>query len=174
MALLSNLYLILVLRLAHIAGGILWVGGAILYLFLLIPAAASAESAGKKFMQTLGPRFGMLMRIVTTVTLISGILLYARFFSGGISFIWATGAGAAFTLGALAALVSYGMGVGIFGPTQGKIEALGAAMESAGGPPKPEQVLEMNRLQTGLMKAYRVDFILLVIAMATMAVARYL
>lgn len=174
MAILSNLYIILILRLAHIGGGILWVGSAILYLFLLLPAAASAESAGRKFMQALGPRFGMFMRIVTTVTIISGVLLYARFAAGGISFIWNTGAGAAFTFGAIAAMISYGMGVGIFEPTQQKIVALDAAMESAGGPPQPGQIAEMNRLQSYLMKAYRVDFFLLVLAVAGMAVARYL
>lgn len=174
MAILSNLYIILILRIAHVAGAILWVGGAILYLFLLIPAASSAESAGRKFMQTLGPRFGAMMRIVTTVTVVSGALLYARFLTGGLSFIWNTGAGAAFTLGAFVALVSYGMGIGVFGPTQEKIEALGTAMESAGVPPKPEQVTQMDRLQSSLMKAYRFDFVLLAVAMVAMAVARYL
>jgi len=174
MAILSNLYLILTLRIAHVAGGILWVGGAMLYLFLILPVAKSTESTGQKFMQTLGPRFGAMMRIVTTVTVVSGALLYARFIPGGLSFIWNTGPGAAFTLGAIAALISYGVGVGVFGPTQEKIGALGAAMESAGGPPRPEQVMEMNRLQSSLMKAYRFDFVLLMIAMVAMAVARYL
>jgi hypothetical protein len=125
-------------------------------------------------MQNFGPRFGAMMGIVTTVTVVSGALLYARFFTGGISFIWKTGAGLAFTVGAVAALISYVTGVAVFGPTQGKIGALGEAMASAGGPPKPEQIAEMNRLQVFLMKAYRFDFVLLVIAMVAMAVARYL
>jgi hypothetical protein len=46
-------------------------------------------------------------------------------------------------------------------------------MQSAGGPPKPEQIAELNRLQAFLMDAYRIDFVLLVIAMVAMAVARY-
>lgn len=174
MSILFNLYVILILRIAHIGGGMLWMGGAILYLFLLIPAAKSAESAGQKFMQNLGPRFGAMMGIVTTVTVLSGALLYARLLVGGISFIWKTGAGAAFTVGAVAAVISYVMGASLFGKIQGKIGALGAAMASAGGPPKPEEVAEMNRLQAFLIKAYRIDFVLLVVAMTAMAVARYL
>jgi len=174
MNILNNLYVILVLRVLHVGGGIIWVGSAILYLFLLIPVAKSTESAGQKFMQTLGPRFGGMMRIVTTVTVLSGALLFARFFGGGISFIWTTGAGAAFAIGALAAIISYVMGAAVISKTQEKIGALGAAMASAGGPPKPEQVAEMTRLQAFIMKAYRIDFVLLAIAMTTMAVARYL
>lgn len=174
MNILFNLYVILVLRVLHVAGGILWVGAATFYLFLLIPAVKSSESAGQKFMQNLGPRMGPFMGLVTTVTVLSGALLYARFFTGGISFIWTTGAGAAFTVGAVAALASYVIGSTVFGKTQEKIGALGAAMAAAGGPPKPEQVTEMNRLQTFLMKAYRFDFVLLVVAMLAMAVARYL
>lgn len=174
MNILFNLYVILALRIAHIAGGVLWVGSAVFFLYLLIPVARSAESAGQKFMHSLGPRMGPFMGIVTTITVISGALLYARFFTGGISFIWKTGAGLAFTVGAIAALGSYVIGATVFGKTQEKIGALGAAMASAGGPPKSEQIAEMNRLQAFLMKAYRIDFALLIVAMTAMAVARYL
>ena len=174
MNILNNLYVILVLRALHVSGGVIWVGSAILYLFLLVPAAKSAESAGTKFMQDFGPRFGKMMSIVTTITVLSGALLFARFFAGGISFIWTTGAGFAFTLGAVAAIVYYVMGAAVISPTQEKIGALGAAMASAGGPPKQEQITETNRLQTYVMKIYRFDFVLLVIAMLAMAVGRYL
>ena len=174
MAILSNLYVILILRILHIGGGIMWVGSATLYLLLIIPAARSAQAAGQKFLQTLGPKFGAMMGLITTVTVLSGALLYARFFAGGISFIWATGAGLAFTVGAVAALASYVMGVGVFGPTQGKIEKLGAELASAQSAPNPAKVQEMTRLQSSLMKAYQFDFVLLVVAMLAMAVARYL
>ena len=174
MNILNNLYVILILRILHIGGGVIWVGSAILYLFLLIPAAKSAESAGRKFLQTLGPRFGKMMGIVTTLTVVSGALLYARFFAGGIAFLWQSGVGMAFTVGAVAAVVSYVMGAAVFGKLQGRIETLGAALESSGAPPKPEQVREMNRLQSSLMTAYRFDFLLLTVAMIAMAVARYL
>jgi uncharacterized membrane protein len=174
MNILNNLYVILTLRVLHIGGGVTWVGSAILYLFLLIPAARSAESAGPKFMQNFGPRFGKMMSIVTTVTVLSGALLYSRFYDGSISFLWDTSVGLAFTIGAVSAIISYVMGASIISPTQEKIGKLGAAMASAGGPPKPEQIAEMNQLQSFVMKVYRVDFVLLMIAMVAMAVARYL
>ncbi|MBV6396048.1 MAG: hypothetical protein HFACDABA_01636 [Anaerolineales bacterium] len=174
MAILSNLYVILILRVLHIGGGIMWVGSATLYLLLLIPVARSLHPAGQKFLQTLGPKFGAMMGLVTTVTVLSGALLYARFFAGGISFIWTTGAGFAFTVGAVAALGSYAMGVAVFGRMQERIAKLGAEIESAQSAPNQAQVQEMNRLQSSLMKAYRFDFVLLIVAMLGMAVARYL
>lgn len=100
MLILNNLYVILILRVLHVAGGIVWVGSAALYLLMLVPVARITQSAGQKFLQTLAPRLGATLGIVATVTVLSGALLYARFFAGGISFIWTTGAGAAFTVGA--------------------------------------------------------------------------
>lgn len=174
MYILSNHYLILVLRIVHIASGVMWVGSASLYLFFLVPTAKSAEMAGQKFMQHLGPRVSPMMGAATTLTVLSGALLYSRFFVIGIDWIWTTGAGIGFTIGALAALTSYVMGVAIFGPTQGKITALDTAMAELGGSPKPEQVTEMERLQAYLLKTYRIDFVLLIVAVVTMATARYL
>jgi uncharacterized membrane protein len=174
MAILSNLYLILILRVLHIGGGIMWVGSATLYLLLIIPAARSAQAAGQKFLQTLGPKFGAMMSIVTTTTVLSGALLYSRFYSGNLNFLWNTSVGLAFTIGAVAAIISYVMGASVISPTQEKIGKLGAAMAGAGGAPKPEQITEMNRLQAFVMKVYRFDFVVLVIAMLAMAVARYL
>jgi len=174
MNILSSNYLIIVLRIIHIACGVMWVGSATLYLFFLVPAAKSAETAGQKFMQHFGPRVSPMMGVATTLTVLSGALLYSRFFALGIQWIWTTGAGIGFTIGALAALISYVMGLTIFGPTQGKIGVLGAAIAGAGGPPSSEQASEMERLQSYLMKTYRIDFILLVTAVVAMAVARYL
>jgi len=174
MDILSNHIVLLALRAAHIGGGIIWAGSAILFLFLLIPVVQATQAAGQRFMQNFGPRFGKLMAIVTTVTVVSGALLYARFFASGVDWIWTTGAGLGFTLGAVAALASYAIGSAYLGPTQRQVAALGETMASAGGPPKPEQIAQMNVLQSALMKAYRIDFVLLVIAMLMMAVARYL
>ena len=174
MNILFNVYVIISLRVLHVACGILWAGAAALYLFLLVPNAKSDEEAGQKFMKNLGPRFGLMMRVVTTITVLSGGLLYARFLSGGMDWIWTTGPGLGFTIGALAAVISYVMGVAIFGPTQDKIAALDSLMSGAGGPPKPEQAAEMDRLQAYLMKNYRIDFVLLAVSVTAMAVARYL
>lgn len=174
MEILFNYYIILILRVLHVGGGIMWVGSAALYLLLLIPVARITQAAGAKFLRTLGPKFGAMMGLVTTVTVISGALLYARYAVGGLSFIWTSSAGIAFTIGAIAALGSYALGVGYFGKTSAKIAKLGAEMQSESGAPAPAQIAEMSRLQSSLQKAYWFDLGLLAIAALTMAIARYL
>lgn len=173
MDLLSNHWALIALRIAHIGGGILWVGSASLFLFLLLPTARATQSAGQQFMENFGPRFGKMMGIVTTVTVVAGALLYMRFFASGLDWIWTTGAGLAFTIGALAAIASYVLGSAYLSKMQARVGALGAAMAAAGGPPNPAQLAEMKQLQSALQKAYWFDFALLMLAMVTMAVARY-
>jgi len=174
MNILFNHYVIIVLRLIHITSGVLWVGSGILFIMLLLPAVKSSGAAGQAVMKNLGPRLGPYMGIITTLTVLSGALLYSRFFIGaGFKWIWTTGAGIGFTIGGIAGITSYIIGERIFGPTQAKINALGAEMEAA-RQPTTEQITRMNSMQSFLMQAYRIDVVILAIAVAAMAVARYL
>ena len=174
MEILFNQYTIIGLRLLHIIGGALWVGGGAVALLLLVPAIQSAESEGQTVMRKFGPRFHTYMGIIANVTVFSGALLYSRFFiATGASWIWSTGPGLAFTFGALAGILSFIIGAGIFGPTEKKIATLGAEM-AATGRPSMEQVARMNNLQAFLMNAQRLDFVLLLFALGAMAAARYL
>lgn len=173
MNILLNHYVILTLRLTHIISGVLWVGGGTLFIILLVPAVRAAGPASGAVMQSFGPRFGKYMGIITTLTVVSGALLYSRFFIGqGIDWIWSTGSGIGFTIGAIAGFASYFIGSGVLGPTQGKINQLGAEMST--GQPSTEQVTKMQKLQTYIMNAYKLDLVLLGIAVGAMAIARYL
>ncbi len=173
MNILLNQYVIIILRLIHVTSGVLWVGGGILFIMFLLPAVNAAGPAGGAVMQRFGPRFGKYMGVITTLTVLSGALLYSRFFVAvGFKWIYTTGAGIGFTIGAIAGLTSYIIGERILGPTQAKIGMLGAEM--AAGQPAPEQIAKMHNLQSTLMKAFRVDVVVLAVAVAAMAVARYL
>jgi hypothetical protein len=173
MNILLNQYVILVLRLTHIISGVLWVGGGTLFIVLLLPTVRAVGPASGAVMQNFGPRFGKYMGIITTLAVLSGALLYSRFFIGQrISWIWTTGPGIGFTAGAIAGFASYFIGSGVLGPTQGKINQLGAEMSA--GQPSAEQATKMQSLQTYIMNAYKLDLVLLGIAVGAMAVARYL
>jgi hypothetical protein len=51
--------------------------------------------------------------------------------------------------------------------------ALGQQIGAAGGIPTPEQISTLQALEKKLSRAELVDFVMLVIAMLTMATARY-
>ena len=174
MEILFNQYVIIILRLLHIVGGALWVGGGVLYGILLMPAIKSADSAGQTVMKKFAPRFHTFMAVLANTTILSGALLYSRFFIGvGVRWVWSSPTAIAFTFGAVAGIISYGMGAGFFAPTQKKIEALAAKM-AVTSQPSADQITQMNNLQASMMKANQLDFVLLMSALGAMAVARYL
>ncbi len=77
-----------------------------------------------------------------------------------------------FSAGGLLALIAGIVGVLVNAPTAGRLGALAGAMR-AGNPPTPEQLQEVQRLQARLDTAGRLTAVLLVLATAAMAVARY-
>lgn len=107
------------------------------------------------------------------LTVLAGGALY-WFISGGLNLAWAaSGPGLGFTIGSLAALVAFLVGTFGIGPTSGQMGALGGQIAASGQGPTPEQANTMQRLEKRLSRAEQIDFIMLVIAMLTMATARY-
>lgn len=170
-----NVNFLILVRLVHIVAGILWGGAAVSYLFFIKPSVKSIGPAGPQFMKNLAERrrYPLFMLSMSFLTVLSGGILY-WVSSGGISLAWiTTGTGIGFTIGSLAALVAFFVGSLGIGPTSAKMGSLGGEIAAAGGPPTPEQTDEMYALEKRLSRAETVDFIMLVIAMVTMASARY-
>jgi hypothetical protein len=65
------------------------------------------------------------------------------------------------------------MGLVAIKPTVDRMSALGAEIQSAGGPPRPEQAATMERLTERFKALGKADLVLILIAAATMATARY-
>lgn len=167
---------ILVLRLLHIGSGIFWAGSAMFFFFFLEPAT-----------RALGPQAGPVMhylvsrkrvsRVITaaaTVNVIAGALVYWRV-SNGFDPAWtSSGTGIGLTIGAVAAIGAWAMGLVTIAPTIERVDALGGRIAAAGGPPSPEQQAEMHRLSEKLHRAGVVDIVLIGTAVFFMAISRYL
>jgi hypothetical protein len=170
-----NTYLMILLRMVHIFAGGLWIGAAISYLFFFKPSVQAIGPAGPKFMQTLAERrkYPVFMLISSLLTVLAGGALYL-YASGGFNLAWIkTGAGLGFTIGSLAALVAFFVGGFGIGPTSAQMGTLGQQIGASGGGPTPEQISTLQALEKKLARAELVDFVMLVIAMLTMATARY-
>jgi len=170
-----NIYLLNVLRLVHIFAGALWVGAAIFYLFFVKPAVKAIGPAGPQFMQNLAERRKLpaFMISISLLTVLAGGILYLNS-SGGFNLAWVkTGTGIGFTLGSLAALVAFFVGNFGIGPTSAKMGTIGQAIAQNGGKPTPEQINTVQALEKQLNRFEQIDFWMLVIAMLTMATARY-
>jgi uncharacterized membrane protein len=170
-----NTYLLFLLRIIHIFAGALWVGAAISYLFFFKPTVKTIGPAGPQFMQNLTERrkYPAFMVSTSLLTVLAGGILF-WFSSGGFTLSWITsGPGIGFTIGSLAALVAFLVGNFGIGPAAAKLGALGGQIGTSGGNPTPEQISTLQNLEKQLSRAERVDFVMLVIAMVTMATARY-
>ena len=167
---------ILVLRLLHIGSGVFWAGSAMFFFFFLEPAT-----------RALGPQAGPVMhflvsrkrvaRVITaaaTVNVVAGALVYWRV-SNGFDPAWVTsGMGIGLSIGALAAIGAWAMGLAVIAPTVERLDALGGQISQAGGPPAPGLLAEMERLGAKLHRAGQVDIMLIGTAVLFMAVSRYL
>jgi uncharacterized membrane protein len=170
-----NIYLLNLLRLVHVVAGILWAGAAISYLFFVKPSVKSLGTVGPQFMQNLMQRrkYPIFMISTSLLTVLAGGVLY-WFFSGGFSLAYIkSGVGLGFTIGSVASLVAFLVGTFGIGPTSGQMSALGGKIIASGDGPTPEQAVKLQALEKRLNLAEQVDFIMLVIAMLTMATARY-
>lgn len=170
-----NIYVLNLLRFVHVVAGMLWAGAAISYLFFVKPSVKSIGLAGPQFMQSLMQRrkYPIFMMSTSLLTILAGSPLL-WFISGGLDLTWiTTGPGLGFTIGSLAAIVAFFVGGLGIGPTSEKMAALGGQIAASGQEPRPEQIRQMEALEKRLNRAEQVDFLMLAIAMLTMATARY-
>ncbi len=167
--------MIFVYRLIHILAGAFWVGAALFTAFFLMPSLRAVGPAAGPVMEQIGQvrRLPLYMMGAIILTILSGIALYWRD-SAGFSGAWMrTGPGIVFSTGALLGIVVAVLGMVIISPATRRLGMLAASMRTGGGPPAPEAVAEMQSLQARTATLTRFASLLLVLATAAMAVARY-
>ena len=166
----------IVLRLIHIISGVFWGGAAMSVAWFIFPAQRTIGPPGMLFMRELmmTRRFRSYVIGAAVLTILSGLTMYIR-----LSMLthgeWAKSrTGMVLGVGAVAAIIAAGVGTGVTGKIGKKMMALGGQIQASGGPPSDAQKAEMDALQGRMQGAFRIVAILLLIAIVTMASARYL
>jgi len=119
-------YELLALRLIHVLGGIIWVGGAFVSMVWFAPAIMSAGPAAASIGATLQRRKMMqVMPIIALLTLLSGLRLLAITSGGFQAAYFRTATGTMFASGGLLAILAFVFGLLIARPRamQGKLGA---------------------------------------------------
>jgi len=166
--------LLLTMRLLHVLLGVFWAGALVFNALFLVPAMRDAGPEGAKVGAALmRRRFLDIMPIVALLTLISGFWLYWRASSGFRPAFMRSGPGVMWGIGAVAAVIAFGIGVGIMRPAMLRAAAL--AGTAAQLPPEGQEarMTEVLTLRLRAGKAGQIVALLLVIATAAMAVGRY-
>jgi len=166
---------LLVLRLLHIVIGVFWVGAVVFIAFFLIPSIRATGAAGGAVMQRLTSRqMHLWLMGASMLTVLSGIGLYWHDSAGFSSSAWlGSGPGRTFGLGAVLALVAIAIGMAVNSRTAKQLGDLAARVQAGGRPPSPDEASAMQRLQDRLAKGAVLGAILLLVATAAMAAARY-
>lgn len=156
---------LIVLRLLHVVLGVYWVGTVVFLAVFLEPSIRGAGPAGGQVMQGLaGRHFMEIMPAVALLAVLSGLRLFALDAAGAPDFMRSRG-GMAFTTGAVAALIGFGIGVFVMRPAIKRAMAIG---------PDPARQAEAQVFRRRAALAGRVVAALLTIAAGAMSIARYL
>ncbi len=164
--------LVILLRLLHILGGVLWVGGALAMNFFVGPTIGATGDSGKQFAGYLmsKTRFTALMTAGALTTVIAGFLLYG-IDSAWFSSAWqSSGPGIGFAIGALFALV--GLITGIMNGNNNK--AMGRIGAQIQGKPTSEQAARLGAIRKQQAWVVPINSYSLLVAVFFMAIARYL
>jgi hypothetical protein len=163
------------LRVVHIVAGAFWVGAVTLLAFVVLPAVMALGPAGGSFMEqvTRVRKLPVILNLVIVLNILSGVALYWRD-SGGFSAAWIrTGTGMTFGLGGILGIAVAILGAAVNAPAGIRLGALAGEIRASGGPPTAAQQAEVARLQNRLKNAAVVAAVVLLVATALMAVARY-
>jgi hypothetical protein len=163
--------MMIVLRFVHVVCGVLWVGAVVFVAAFLLPSLRAVGPAAGPVMAQLAQvrKYPVYMMALATLVLLSGISLLMSEPSGWMQ----SPTGRTFSAGATIAIIGAIFGMVTTSPAAKKMGAIAAAAGKRGGPPSPEEAAELQRLQNKVAASTRLVAVLLVIATAAMAVARY-
>jgi uncharacterized membrane protein len=166
--------LMIIARLVHVVGGAFWVGAMIFVTFFLAPAVREAGPDGGKVMGGIAKRnFMALMPAVAIFTILSGIYLYWRVSAGFNYDYMKSGPGHAYAMGGILAILAFVLGLAIVRPAMMKAMALMQSLGTAAPGDRERIMTEADKLRDRSAKTGFVVAWMLILAVAAMAVGRY-
>ena len=165
------IYLIWLLRIIHIVGGVFWVGGTLMMTFFIGPTVGAIGESGQKFVGHLmnNLKFSNRMAIASGSTVLAGLVLYTLDARAGETWLrssFAIGLG----IGAIFALIGFVAGI-LIGRTIKAMVQLGGQIQ---GKPSADQMTRLQALQKRQTTYSMVSTVTLILATVFMAIARYL
>ena len=167
--------LFLIARVLHVGLGVFWAGALIFNAAFLIPSVRDAGPDGAKVAAGLmRRRFLDIMPVVAILTVLSGFYLYWRVSAGFSPVYMGSVAGMTYGIGAVAAVIALGLGVGIMRPSMLRAAALSQGAALAASPEERDRGLQTAQALRARAGAFGQGIAwLLAVTVIAMAVARY-
>ena len=160
------------LRVLHVIAGIYMAGS---YLFLVPILEPKLKRLGPPIqspvMRSLMPTLLPVNGISFIILIGTGVAMTLIMRSGTLNSLLVTGWGWMMFIGLITTVAAAIIGFGVLAPTGMRIEKIGRSME--GRAPKPEESQQLGRLSARGDTLSRVNFVLIMVAVATMIASRY-
>jgi hypothetical protein len=167
----------LVFRVLHIGGGVLWVGSTFLFSAFIGRAAAAVGPAAGPMLHQLVVEEKVTKAItgLSVVTVAAGGFVYWHDLqiAGSLADFVGTDFGLALTIGAALGITAMFWGISQVGQKIEQMVAFAGTALTAEGPPDPEVVEEMDRRGARLRTNGVIDLLLQLGAVIAMSTARY-
>lgn len=167
--------MLVVLRLVHVLAAIFWVGTGLFATFFLAPALGTVGPVGGQVMGALQKR-GMFtaLPVSALLTILSGIALLMMAASGSDGAYFRTDAGRAFSMSGGLAIAAFVFGMLVSRPATMRMAKLAGEVAAAADDTERTRLgAALAKARQGSQTANLVATIMIVLAAAGMAVARY-
>jgi uncharacterized membrane protein len=167
----------LVFRFFHIVAGVLWVGSAFLFVAFIGPSAAEVGPAAGPLL-TAAVKKRRAVKVITVlggINVLAGWILWLKNMSvyGSVG-DWVTSRfGLVITIGGVLATISAFVGAMGVGLNVERLIDVGNEIAASGGPPSAEQQGRIDQLSSSVEQHGKTDLVLLLLAVISMATARY-
>ncbi len=167
---------LLVLRIVHVVGSILWGGTAMFVAFFLMPAMGMAGPAGAPVMSALVKRrLFVIVPTVAVLTILAGLRLLWLASSGFSAAYWTTTrSGMTYAIGAVCGIAAFTVFLTVSRPALGQMGQLQQQLSQASDAEREAIMARMAAVRGRAAAASQVIALLLIIAAITMAVGRYI
>jgi uncharacterized membrane protein len=167
----------IVFRLLHILGGVLWVGSTFLLTVFIGPAAAEVGPSAGPLMHKLvvDRRVTYAITTIAILTVAAGVLVYWHDvqIAGSLGAFLDTDFGLVLTVGAVCGIAAMFWGSLQVGRKIDHLVVFTDRAIPAQGPPPPDVVAELDRRGAELKRNSIVDLLLQLVAVIAMSTARY-
>ena len=164
-----------VLRLIHVLGGAFWLGAAVTMFLFLQPTAQATAPESQRFMLHLlrNRRFSEVVLAAALLTGAAGAILFWRDTSGLRLALITQPQGLGFTVGGVAGGIALLLFLFVGYPAGRRMIAIGGKLEAERRPPNEDEQRILAAAQSVLSRVGATVLVLLAIAAAAMATARY-
>ncbi len=164
--------LIISMRILHIVFSVFWVGTAFFMVAILTPRLkALGPQIQSPVMRAIMPVVIPYMMISSIITVLSGIVLTLVMRWGALGTLFTTGWGWSMIVGFVTSFVAAFIAFGVVIPLAKRQAALASSI--VGRPPSPEEGQQLSQFGARIGRLTLTNFVLLIIATLTMAIARF-